>query len=93
MNVPPDMSTAPSERAIADLIRRYAPHAEADIASGTRLREELGFESLSLIELAFALELEFSLPPVSDEAAMDVKTVGDIVRLVEQAAPMGRAAT
>jgi len=93
MSVSSDSSTAPSERAIADLIRRYAPQADAAVTSRTRLREELGFDSISLIELAFALELAFSLRPISDEAAMDIETVADVVRIVGQSARSSEAAT
>lgn len=44
----------------------------------TRLVEDLGYHSLALMELAFALEEEFQLPPVDQTAADHIVTVGDV---------------
>ena len=42
--------------------------------------EELGLDSLSIVELAMELEDEFGVPVEVNE---DLKTVGDVVRLIE----------
>ena len=49
----------------------------------TRLHEDLGADSLDLVELVFALEqeLEVSIP---DADAAEIRTVGDAVCYVER---------
>ena len=47
-----------------------------------RLVEDLGVDSLDMVELLMAFEEEFGTS-ISDELAMQIKTVGDIVKLVE----------
>ena len=51
----------------------------------SRLREDLGAGSLNLIEIAFALEerVDVELPAEAEET---VKTVGDVVKMVVDAA-------
>jgi acyl carrier protein len=47
-----------------------------------RFREDLGADSLDLVELVMAFEEEFG-GTISDEEAQQIKTVGDAVRYVE----------
>lgn len=47
-----------------------------------RLVEDLGYHSLALLELAFALEDEFSLPTIDEAAARAIRTVADVERHV-----------
>jgi acyl carrier protein len=48
----------------------------------TRLREDVGADSLDLVELVFLFEQELgcSLP---DALAIELRTIGDVVRYVE----------
>lgn len=48
----------------------------------TRLREDLGGDSLDLIELVFDLEQSLDVMVAADAVA-DLETVGDAVRYVE----------
>ena len=52
-------------------------------ASGTKIIEDLGADSLDAVELIMALEDEFGVE-VNDDDAQGIKTVGDIVALVEK---------
>lgn len=47
-----------------------------------RFREDLGADSLDLVELVMAFEEEFG-GTISDEDAQQIKTVGDAVRYIE----------
>ena len=47
------------------------------------LAEDLGADSLSLIILVMELEDRFELK-ISDEAATQIRTVGDAVRLIQE---------
>ncbi len=42
------------------------------------LVEDLEYHSLALLELAFALEDEFDLPPIDEESVQNIKTARDI---------------
>jgi acyl carrier protein len=46
---------------------------------------EVGLDSFSLIELVFLAEEEFKVSIPTDRD--DIRTVGDIVRIIEQAGP------
>ncbi len=48
-----------------------------------RFREDLGADSLDLVELVMAFEEEFG-GAISDEEAQQIKTVGDAVRYIEE---------
>lgn len=49
-----------------------------------RLVADLGAESIHVAEIAVALENEFGVP-VPDQALMEVRTVGELLALVEGA--------
>lgn len=51
-------------------------------AAGSRLEHDLNFDSLDRLELAVAIEQEFDLPPIPEEATSDLDTVGEIEALV-----------
>lgn len=55
---------------------------EAKITLESRLAEDLGADSLDAVELIMALEDEFGVE-VSDEVAQSIRTVGDIVKILE----------
>ena len=44
--------------------------------------EDLGADSLDIVELTMAIEEEFSLPEVSDDDLKKIVTVGDLVEYV-----------
>src|SRR5256885_8366732 len=66
------------------IVVEMAPRAPAAVEPSARLSEDLGYDSLALIELALALESEFGLGRVSDEEALDVTTVGDVEDLIRR---------
>nr|QAA11187.1 plastid acyl carrier protein [Eustigmatophyceae sp. Bat 8/9-7w] len=45
--------------------------------------EELGFDSLDMVEFSINLQKEFDLPDMSEEAFAGLKTVDDVVKFIE----------
>jgi acyl carrier protein len=80
-DTPPAAPDAERElrRRVRDLVLRLAPEpSAAPPDDGARLVEELGYHSLALLELAFALEGEFGLRPLDERAAREMRTVADV---------------
>lgn len=55
---------------------------EAKITEDSRLIEDLGADSLDTVELLMAFEEEFGIS-IPDEEAMNMKTIKDIVNLID----------
>ena len=51
----------------------------------TSFVDDLGADSLDVVELTMALETEFSLPDTPEEALMGIRTVGDLADYVTKA--------
>jgi len=58
----------------------------AEVTLDASLIEDLGADSLALVELTMAFETEFKID-IPDEEAEKIKTVGDAVRQIEATAP------
>ena len=58
---------------------------EDDITMDTSFAEDIGADSLDLVELVMALEQEFDLE-IDDEEVENIKTVGDAVRYIKDKA-------
>ena len=56
---------------------------EEDITMESSIAEDLGADSLDVVDLIMSLEDEFDME-VPDEQVENVKTVGDLVRFIEQ---------
>lgn len=68
---------------LKELICEYADVKAEEISEDTNIKEDLALDSLSLLNLAVAIESEFGLE-VSDEDAMKLETVADIMKLIEE---------
>lgn len=87
---PPDAEHELRTR-VRDLVMRLAPEPPAAPPDdGTHLVDELGYHSLALLELAFALEGEFRLRPLDERAARDMRTVADVAAHVLRERGLGR---
>jgi acyl carrier protein len=53
------------------------------ITESSRVIEDLGADSLDVVEMLMVLEDEFNVT-VSDEESLKLKTVGDIVSLIDK---------
>ena len=54
----------------------------AQVTPEARFREDLGADSLDLVELVMEFEERFG-GEISDEEAQKIKTVGDVVKYIE----------
>lgn len=52
------------------------------ITSGANIQDDLGADSLDVVDLVMSLEEEFDVE-IPDEAVEGIKTVGDIVKYIE----------
>ncbi len=55
---------------------------ESEITLSSSIKDDLGADSLSLVDLVMALEDEFGLE-IPDESLDSVKTVEDVVKYIE----------
>ena len=53
------------------------------ITMDTNFEEDLGVDSLDIVELSMALEEEFDIGEMSEEDLAGIKTVGDLVRYLQ----------
>lgn len=56
---------------------------EADVNPEASFVDDLGADSLDIVELVMALEEEFSLE-IPDEEAEKIRTVGDVVKFIQE---------
>ncbi len=67
---------------VKKLISNQLNVAESKITEDSRLIEDLGADSLDTVELLMAFEEEFGIS-IPDEEAMNMKTIKDIVNLID----------
>ena len=75
-----------SDNHVDDLIKQLiidlCPGSAENITEKSHLANDLGYHSLALVELAFAIEDKFDLEPIDQVTAKGIQTVGDIVNYV-----------
>lgn len=67
---------------VLTVIREMAPKQDVTLTAETVLISDLGYHSLALMEVAFALEDEFDLDPIDEKTARQITTVGAVQDLV-----------
>ncbi len=68
---------------IIEVLSEYTDVDPAAITEKTHFRNDLALDSLQLINLAGSLEEEFGIT-ISDRDAMNIQTVGDAIRFIEE---------
>lgn len=68
---------------IIEVLSEYTDVDPKTITEKTNLRNDLALDSLQLINLSGALEDEFDVT-ISDRDAMNIQTVGDALRFIEE---------
>lgn len=68
---------------VKEYIMNQLPVKDEDIKLESRLIEDLGADSANLMMLIMDLEMEYDIT-VSDDMLSGVKTVGDIVKYLEE---------
>jgi acyl carrier protein len=66
-----------------DRLARHAGVATERITLSSSFAEDIGADSLDIVELVMELEEEFGVT-IPDEEAERIKTVGDAIRYIEQ---------
>jgi acyl carrier protein len=65
------------------IIGEMCPLGAREAGPDERIMEDLGYDSMAVVELALVLEAEFELEPIEEEQAIDLVTVRDVAELVE----------
>ncbi len=85
-----------AEEAVRQTIRQIvfsmAPEPPSGSHADLDLVDDLAYHSLALLEMAFALEDEFLLPPIDQESAQQIRTVGDVESYIISQLRAGRSA-
>lgn len=66
-----------------ELLAEYTDADLSEITEETDFRADLGMDSLQLADLASRLENEYGIT-LSDRDAMNIRTAGDVMRLIEE---------
>ncbi len=70
------------ERVISTLAKQLRMD-ESEINESSSIMEDLGADSLDIVEILMTLESEMGIT-ISDEDALTLKTVGDVVEYLER---------
>jgi acyl carrier protein len=70
---------------VRDLIAEMSPLGVAEIVPETTLVEDLGFDSLGLVELVVVIEDRLDLPRLDEQALIGIERVGDLERIAAEA--------
>jgi acyl carrier protein len=65
----------------AALIEEYSETPASDVTREADLADDLGFDSLSMVEIVISAQIAFDIE-IPDEAIRDLETVQDVVNYV-----------
>ena len=68
---------------VKELIAQQLNKSVEEITEDKEIVKDLGADSLDVVEMLMSLEEEFNIT-VPEEDAVNIKTVGDIVKLIEE---------
>ena len=68
---------------VTDIIAKQLSVKPEEIKSASNIAEELGADSLDLVEILMSLEDEFGIS-IPDEAIPEIKTIKDVVAFIEK---------
>ena len=68
---------------VIELISKQLNRPAEEITLDKEIVKDLGADSLDVVEMLMSLEEEFEIA-VPEEDAVNIKTVGDIIKLIEQ---------
>jgi acyl carrier protein len=70
------------EAKVKEIVCEQLGVSEDEVSPNASFIEDLGADSLDIVELVMALEEEYDLE-ISDEEAEKIRTVGDVVTFIE----------
>ena len=65
-----------------DLVAEQFAKEPAEVTMDTSFEEDLGADSVDLVELVMAMEEEFDVGEIQEDDLSELKTVGDAVRYI-----------
>ena len=68
---------------VIELISKQLNRPVEEITLDKEIVKDLGADSLDVVEMLMSLEEEFNIT-VPEEDAVNIKTVGDIIKLIEE---------
>jgi acyl carrier protein len=74
------MSNEEVFQAMRDLVAEQFAQSPEDVTMETSFEEDLGADSVDLVELIMAMEEEFDVGEIQEDDLSELKTVGDAVR-------------
>ena len=82
-----EVSEQNKESSVADKIKKIVCKElkveESQVTNGAKFMEDLGADSLDIVELVMAIEAAFDLD-IPDEEAENIRTVGDAIDFVKK---------
>jgi len=78
-----DVTVSPNWPKIRALIVKQLGVEEAKVEPTAKFVDDLGADSMDLLELAMAFEDAFDIPEITDTETAQISTVADTVRLIE----------
>lgn len=69
---------------VRELIAEQFAVEEDNVTQETSLEDDLGADSVDLVDLAVTMEQEFSLRETDEAVLGSIRTVGDIVRYISE---------
>lgn len=70
------------ETSVKELIAKQLNKPVDEITEDKDIKVDLGADSLDIVEMVMAFEEEFAIS-LPEEEAVNIKTVGDIIKLIE----------
>lgn len=77
-------TTEEISKRVAEIIKDKLGSKESEITKEAKFQDDLGADSIDLVELIMEFEREFEIS-IPDEAAENIATVGDAVTFLEEA--------
>ena len=77
------MNRVEIEAKVKDFLINELEIEEDVIFPEAKLKEDMGIDSLDFVDIVMSIEDEFSVE-VPDEAIDDIKSVGDLVKFIEE---------
>lgn len=76
------MSNEEIFQTMRDLVAEQFAQEPDEVTMETSFEEDLGADSVDLVELVMAMEEEFDVGEIQEDDLSDLKTVGDAVRYI-----------
>ena len=77
------MNRAEIEAKVKDFLINELEIEEENIFPDAKLKDDMGIDSLDFVDIVMSIEDEFNVE-VPDEAIEDIKSVGDLVKFIEE---------